>query len=169
MQLLHFLLQLREIYLVFDAIYFQSGTHDLLHRNAPEFDKALQDILFLRRCQFLKIEPGFPAAKESLRFVASMNCPVAHPPEKKIDQLYYAGCIVSELQIVMRCPDLWHHPSEKNKNEAYQYYFQQDDDQRMTVLHDHFVYEEIGQDDDGDIDYAVGDQQGSQQDLRLFQ
>ena len=169
-KLLHLLLKPCEIELVVDAMDFQAGAHDLLYGDAAELDKALEDALFLFGGQPLQVESRLFAAEEPFQSVTSVDGPSADPAEKKVSELNHAGSVIGELEIILCGPDLGHDLSEEDDHEGYQdqlYY-------EFKAAHaffedDHFIDEEIGQDDDGYIDDAVGDEEGCQEILWLFQ
>ena len=84
--------------------------------------------------------------------------PAADAAEEQVNQFDDAGGIVSELEVVLCGPDLWHDFTEEEHDEGDEDDFDEEFEEPEALFEqNHFIDEEVGQDDDGDIDDAVGD------------
>jgi hypothetical protein len=80
-----------------------------------------------------------------------------------MDDLDDAGGIIGKLQVILDGPDLGHDFSEEDHDETDEDQFDQELEKPEALLEEDFVDEEIGEDNNGDINDAVGYEQGGEQ------
>ena len=179
-QVLYFLLQLAEAEVIADAANIQAGPHDLPDGDAAELDDAFEDISFIFGgfvpdglidlvAKLLELLSRLFATKEALERLGLVYGPATYAAEEQVDELDDPGGIVGELEVILCRPDLWHHFPEKDHDESDQDHLYEEQEPEVLFWQDHLVDEEVGEDDDRDIDDAVGDEQGGEQGLRLFE
>ena len=72
--------------------------------------------------------------------------------------------------MVLGGPDLWHDLTEQDQNERDEYDLDQEFEEPEALFEqDHGVNKEIGEDDDRDIDDGIGDEEGGEQGLWVFE
>src|SRR5579872_1407715 len=172
MQLFETPLEIGKRQIIGGAADIEPGPHHLTHRNASELDDPFQDVTFsLRRldpdrfidlvAQLLDDQATFLAPKKALQAFGLTYSPTAYTAKQQMDQLDDPGSVVGELQIVLGSPDLGHDLAEKDHDEGYQYDLDEElEEPEVLFEQDHFIDQEVGQDDNGDIDDAVRDQHG---------
>src|SRR6187399_326030 len=85
-------------------------------------------------------------------------------------ELYHTGCVIGELEIILGGPDLWHDLTEEDDHEGDQDNFYHEFEAPDPLFKkDHLIDEEVGKDDDGYINDTVGNKEGGQEVLGLFQ
>ena len=86
-----------------------------------------------------------------------------------MDDLDDAGGIIGKLQVILDGPDLGHDFAEEDHDETDEDHFDEELEKPEALLEEDFVDEEIGENDDRDIDDAVGYKQGGQKRARFFE
>ena len=120
--------------------------------------------------QLFGAQRGFLSAEESFQPSGPVDGPAADAAERKMDDLDDAGCIIGKLQVILDGPDLGHDFAEENHDETDEDHFNQEFEKPEVLFEqDHFVDEEVGENDDRDIDDAVGYEQGGQQGTGFFE
>ena len=148
----------------------EPGAHDLSDGDATEFDDAFQDVPFFFGgfvlggfvdliAKLFDNEAGFFATEEAFQTFRLADRPAADAAEEQVDEFDDAGGIVSELEVVLCGPDLWHHFTEQDHDEGDEDDLDQEfEEPEILFKQDHFIDKEVSQDDDRDIDDAIGDE-----------
>ena len=112
----------------------------------------------------------FFAAEDAFESFGLAYGVAADAAEHQVNQFDDAGGIVSKLEIILCSPDLWHDLAEQDHDETDEDDLDEEFEEPEALFEqDHLVDEEIGEDDDGDIDDAVGDKHGGQQCFWVFE
>jgi hypothetical protein len=177
MQLVDPLFELRKGEIVAYAADFQPCPHNLADSDATEFYDAFEDISFFFRPFFfdrlfdLSVDepPRLLETEKPFETFGLGNGPIADAAEQEVYEFDDARSIIGKLQIVLCSPDLGHDLAKKDHDKSYKDHFYQEFEQPEVLFEqDHLIDKEVGQNDNGNIDDAVGDEHGGQQSLGIL-